>query len=398
MMIVGAGFDPAIPAAVDLLDAERAGELLSATAGRAELGPVSVRYLRWKPGTNLVVRYDVAVGGVTTTASAFTRAGGGLARWAADPGHRRLSAAAAAHAAVPSPLGHVATGDVLVQWFPLDLRLPALVHGAAALARRAGAHPPDSADVALLAYKPRRRAVQRIGNVVVKVHADEADARQGDLAARRASRALGLHAPEPVGASTEDRSTAQAWVVGCQPAGGLGLDEVRQLLARLHAASPDGLAPGGVGTQLARASQTAELVATAVPGLVDPVGRLLSRLGGMAPPDRPHVLCHGDLSPDQLIVSPGRGLVLLDHDEAVAGPPVLDWASFAAADVRTVDDLDRARAALAVLDPRLDPAEGRWWLATALLRSAAAPLRCATYGWPELLAAQVAAAVAALQA
>ncbi|MEJ7763959.1 MAG: aminoglycoside phosphotransferase family protein [Acidimicrobiales bacterium] len=397
MSVAGSGLDTALPAAADLLDPARAAEVLAAAAEGASLGPVAVRYLRWKPGTNLVVRYDVEVDGLATTASAYIRTGGGLGGWAADLGHQRLAAAAAAHAAVPSPLAHVAATDVLVQWFPLDLRLPALAQGAVTVAQRAGVGPAGRTDVELLAYKPRRRAVQRVGEVVVKVHAAAANAQRAALAARLAARALGRQAPEPVGACTEDRSTAQAWVSG-RPIERLGLvDEVRELLVRLHAASPRGLHEAGVGSQLVQAPQTATLVVTAVPRLADTVERLLSRLGAEAPPDQRHVLCHGDLSADQLIISPQHGLVLLDHDEAVAGPPALDWASFATASVQSVADLEPARATLAVLAPMLNPAQGRWWMATALLRRAAFPLRSASPGWPDLLAARVAAAAAALQ-
>ncbi|WP_308283424.1 UDP binding domain-containing protein [Pseudonocardia nigra] len=49
---------------------------------------------------------------------------------------------------------------------------------------------------------------------------------------------------------------------------------------------------------------------------------------------RPGVLVHGDLSPDQVLVTPTRA-VLLDLDRAAAGPVGWDGASWAAAQVAT---------------------------------------------------------------
>jgi len=393
------GLDPALPASDLLLDSERAGDLLDTAAGTAEVGAVDATYLRWKPGTNLVVRYDLTVDGRPTTASALIRAeaSGNLARKAADPDNRRLASVAARHAGVAAPLWHEPWADVLVQWFPLDLRLPALANGATAVAERAGAADRGSDHMTLLAYKPRRRAVQRVGGAVVKVHAAEADATRAALAARMASAALGPHAADLIGANQQDRSTAHAWVNGRSLSDGPPqLVHLREVVERLHAAAPTGLPEGGAAQHLMVAVQTARLVAAAMPGLAATVDHVLRCLGAEVPVAGASVLCHGDLSADQVVDSPGRDLVLLDFDEAVAGPAVLDWASFAAAGVRGVDDLDQARDTLAGLAPTLDPAEMRWWLATSLLRRAATPLRQIQSAWPELVTARVAAAAAAL--
>lgn len=391
--------DPAIPMSGLLLDQDRVTSLLAAAAGGAEVGAVEVKYLRWKPGTNLVVRYDLHVAERPTTATAFVRADGAgcLAHKAVDPANLSLAGLAAARSAVSSPLWHDPATDVLVQWLPLDLRLPALARGAAALAERAGASDSCSKAVELLAYKPRRRAVHRVGDVVVKAYAVEADASRAGLAARMAAVALGPHAAEPIGANLEDRSITQAWVPGracCDQLQSVG--ELRDVVERLHVAAPVGLPEGGAGPQMVRATQTAELVAAALPELAGTLDRLVDRLAATVPPDGPVVLCHGDLSVDQLVDSPGRGLVLLDLDEAVAGPAILDWTSYVAAGVRRVDDLAAADDTLANLAPRLGPAESRWWLATSLLRLAATPLRQLHDGWPHLLAERLTAAEAVL--
>ena len=81
------------PASRTLLDPDAmATRLATSLDGSAELTDVRLRYLRYKPATNIVVHYDVGLdGGRRHDAIAMTAAGSYLARRAAKPENLALA-------------------------------------------------------------------------------------------------------------------------------------------------------------------------------------------------------------------------------------------------------------------------------------------------------------------
>ena len=104
-----------------LLDPEAmAGRLGASLDGESELTDVKVRYLRYKPETNIVVHYDVGLDdGTRHDAIAMTAAGSYLARRAAKPEKHRARASSSARGYRPRvPLAYDADLGCLVQWYP----------------------------------------------------------------------------------------------------------------------------------------------------------------------------------------------------------------------------------------------------------------------------------------
>lgn len=214
---------------------------------------------------------------------------------------------------------------------------------AAAAGKGVGA---DRLRVGTLAYNPARRWVGtlRAGNAaapatiaVVKVHRDP---RHGEQAAAiaRALNLAGIATPHAV--PLPHGIVAAPWVTGRHPDPASARDgaEVAGAVARLATLLGDTTAARGLDLPRlsrrdvlagARAATTALVAVNPVAG--DRARRVLAALtpalsgeGGAA------VLVHGDLSADQVLITPG-GVVLLDLDRAAAGPAGWDPACWLAA-------------------------------------------------------------------
>jgi ABC-type multidrug transport system fused ATPase/permease subunit len=391
--------DGALPGLAALLDPDAMAARLETTlGGDVELTDVRLRYLRYKPATNIVVHYDVGLdGGRRHDAIAMAAARNYLARRAVKPESRALASLVRS---VParSSLSYDSEIGALVQWFPLDLSLPALaeprsliraeLEASGALVDR------EWSQATVLAYKPRRRAVLRLGGDVVKFYAKEDEFRAAAHGLRASARLSGVTAPEPGGALTWRRVTAQRLLPGRQPEPEEAAAAAGRLLAQLHASSPRTLTPAPPAAQLKAAAATAGLIAALSETLGRRAERLLARLARDLPAGVPLVTAHGDFNSRQLLAS-RDGLALVDFDALCAAPAALDVATYAAYVVLGEErSLERGKAVLAALldgygayPPALD-----WYLATCILRRAARPFRYFEPAWPQRVGAMLEAA------
>jgi ATP-binding cassette, subfamily B, bacterial len=175
--------DPRLPQAPVMLDPDAIAPLLARSFNGGAPLDVKVRYLRYKPGTNLVVQYDVGVNGDRHDAVGMIVSGTYLARRAAKPENVALARLAGARVPAAEPLAYDDDVGCLVQWYPLDLSLPTLATSPREVRRllaRTGLAIEDSdEEPERLAYKPRRRAVLRFDGHVVKVYRNESEYGRG---------------------------------------------------------------------------------------------------------------------------------------------------------------------------------------------------------------------------
>jgi hypothetical protein len=386
-----------------MLDPDAVGPVLerSFDGGGASLD-VGVRYLRYKPGTNLVVHYDVAVNGARHDAVGMIVSGTYLARRAAKPEHVALARLVETRVAAAAPLAYDAEVDCLVQWYPLDLSLPALARPPKELRKllNAAGLPVDGSDEEpeRLAYKPRRRAVLRVDDHVVKLYRRE-DEFERALAGQRAASTL-RYAPQFEAVLPHRLITVQSLLLGrAVPSAASFAVDAGALLAQLHVSHPSGLPLFAPAAQLEAAAASARLVGTIAPELRPQVDRLLGSLAASMPEGVTLVPSHGDFNARQLLVCDG-GLAVTDFDEFCLAPAALDLATYSAYLVRGGSaDLDAALAALDDLAIGYGerPAHLSWYLATMILRRAARPFRYFEPDWRPRVEEMVAAAEGAFR-
>ncbi len=392
--------DRALPSLRTLLDADAMAPRLAETlGGAAELTDVRLRYLRYKPATNIVVHYDVGLDdGRRHDAIAMTAARDYLARRARKPESLALAWLAHPHVPARASLSYDEEIGALVQWFPLDLSIPALAEPRSlvrAELEAAGALvDPEWVSETVLAYKPRRRAVVRVGGDVVKFYAKEDEFSAAAHGLRASGRLHGVPSPGPGGVLASRKVTVQRHLSGRQPRPDEAAEAAGRLLAELHASDPCPLPAAPPGVQLKAAAATAGLIAA----LSDALGRraesLLGRLARELPDGVPLVTAHGDFNSRQLLAS-GDRLALVDFDGLCRAPAALDLATYAAYVVLGEDRaLERARG---VLDALLEgygskPPALSWYLATCILRRSARPFRYFEPDWPQRVGAMLAAA------
>ncbi len=395
--------DDALPTIASLLDPDAMTAVLQRTLGEESkahgVADVRIHCLRYKPSTSLVVHYDVGLGGCWHHATAMIANGRSLARRAAAPVNVALADQVNGRSPAARPLSYAGDLDALIQWLPLDVSLPALAATPEAWRGRlrkvgVGVGP---AEPVLLNYKPRRRAVLRLGRHVIKVYAGEGDFQR---AARGLAAADGLrHVPS---ASCEAvipdlSTTVQSLLRGQPPIDPLDVSVTAgRLVAELHRSDVDGLELLTPASQLGEAARSAALATTVVPELAKRVEHLLADLEADLPCNLAAVPSHGDFHARQLLIQ-DHELSLIDLDELCLAPAAFDLATYAAHLVRDgAEDLAPAGQALdAVLDGYGDRPEGLgWYLATAILRRAPFPFRTLEDHWPEGVAAHLAAAEA----
>jgi ABC-type multidrug transport system fused ATPase/permease subunit/aminoglycoside phosphotransferase (APT) family kinase protein len=391
--------DPRLPQAPVLLDPDAIAPVLAKSfAGGAPLD-VRVRYLRYKPGTNLVVQYDVGVNGDRHDAVGMITAGPNLVRRAATPENAALVRLAAGRVAAASPLTFDDRLGLLVQWYPLDLALPALATPPRELrlllARTGLEVEVSSEEPERLAYKPRRRAVLRVNGHVVKIYRRQGEFERAVAGQRAASTLDSVVAPRLEASSIEWLITVQTLLRGSAvPDATRIAAHAGAVLAELHASRAMGLPEFGPIAQLEAAAASARLVGTIAPDLEPRLKRLLSSLATSAPDGTPLVPSHGDFNARQLLVV-ASDLGVADFDEFCLAAPALDPATYCAYLVYgRSGDLDAAFAALDELVRGYGerPAHLRWYLATMILRRAPRPFRYFEADWRPRVEQMVAAA------
>ena len=231
--------DRALPSIAHAARPGRHGPRLAASLGdEAELTDVRLRYLRYKPETNIVVHYDVGPRRRPPP------------RRDRDDGRGRLPRAARREAGEPGArvarrrprpgalLAHVRRGDPArsCSGSRSTSRCPRSRSRARSCARSsrppARASTPTGRDATVLAYKPRRRAVLHAGGDVVKLYAKE-DEFAAAAHGLRASRASGrTSAPAPGGRA---RVEARDRPAAPRPAGSRTPEEAAEAAGRLLA-------------------------------------------------------------------------------------------------------------------------------------------------------------------
>ena len=384
--------DPALPAArylagPDALDVLRVP--VEATGGRLETAKVV--HVRYRPGSDVVVRYSASVSwnGAAPTSETLvaTSTVHGL-----HPGIARLTAATR-----DGPL------EVGVWRYPFD---PVLVglgdavtrSGAAALLGLTSAR----TRVKVIAYRPADRAVVRVTHdddpvAYLKIVAPD---RVEPIAERhRNLRAGGVPAPDIVLADTERGLLALEPLVGPtwrdlmketdDSVPWPGADAVAALCTSLAACD---LPPPGPPSRITDGHLHARMLATVLPDLTPLLQPLADRFEALGAPE-PDGVIHGDLHEGQLIVGPDGIVGVLDVDDAGPGSSAddignllarLHYREIAATTVDT-DALVRYRG-------ELERATADRWpremlhdhVSAALVGLATGPFRIQSAGWPEL--------------
>lgn len=312
---------------------------------------------------------------------------------------------AAARAADPDRVRHVAAWDAVAWCFPEDPglpRLPALVDGAALEKRFAAVTGHGSAaplSWRLLSYLPGERCTLRIeSGAEAAVVAKLSDPETAAAGHRLALRLWGLPGrrfslPRPLALEAEEGVRWEAFSPGRrieQEFSGRDLAglarRVAPALAALHAAPGEGLPDRGRAQLLARLrSKVLPRIAGAVaPALVEAevLAAELERLERTLPRDSSTGLIHGDFHVANLLAD-GEGIVFLDLDSAGRGEAARDLAHFAGrlllmALVRR-EQLGDAAAAAGELVAAYATARGRpvsdpvfaWYMAALLLAAQA---------------------------
>ncbi len=390
--------DPGLSPLPRLLDPAHMAPLLGRMVSADEPPEVRVQTVRYKPGDNVVVQYAVGTDHRWSTAVTYASSTGRLSR---KP-HRRRNLRAAGRAARRSParepFGYLPEVSALVQWLPLDVRLPMLSLSAKQLNRRlaeAGLDPVEDAKPRLLRYWPRRRAVLRFGPYVLKTYRDPRDYAEAAQGLRASAHLRRVRTPALEGILHDRLTTVQQYVSGDSPSLRPGGSEpAGALLARLHAETVPDLQASAPADILAKSAVRTRLVGFLLPELRADLDRLLSTLTATLPRDIPFVASHGNFYAGQLLKRRGH-LVLIDVDRMCLSAPAYDLASFAAhVAFGRPGEMDLVRTALDSLVTGYGsrPTGLDWFLANCLLRRAVVPFRYQDEHWPEAVANIVAGA------
>lgn len=419
--------DATLPGLGTALDGGAVAELLTRNlpddlAGRVGIDACRPCYIRYKQGTNATIQYDLRL---------LDRGSGEVfqapvhLRLFADDRASRLWAKPQLHALVErarrlhhTPLAGNAVLipelGAIVQIYPLDLALPALVDAASldimSQQWRATQPPGAGQDLAieaaeLVRYKPSRKALLRsrlrggtLGDAFARLHTDDRGRWIRDLSL--ALRRDGIPTPEPLAHLDDLRLVVHAavpgkplWGLRGEPAFIAAMEPVAATLSDLHRTACPGLLPSTVATFADATAAAAEAVAVVLPPLAQRVRRTAEEvargLGGVAPSA---LTVHGDCSPDQVLVE-GSGITLIDFERAGLGHPLLDVGTFlahlaAAGAVEGCREAGDARAAfLDAYRTRRPATEAavRLFEAGALLGLAIGPFRRLEQDWPEMV-------------
>lgn len=421
--------DPGLPDLAVALDSEAIADVLrrrlpECRDGSLEVAGCRPSYVRYKPGTSVLVQYAVTFrpAGATPDELAEStmhgrfvgtrRAGETWSRHSfrklVERTRRRHSGPVRHHAVLASELG------VVLQLFPLDRDLPHLTR---ATARRKAGRLLWSAlgiddrslkvrGVELVRYRPARKALLRytlpgsMSAVYAKLYADDRARRVEGVG--RALLDVGIPTAEPLAGIPELGALAFAEVPGTRLADLEGsallgwLAPVSSALAGLHRVAartlPQALA--NRESEPVLVARSVETLARLVPHLaveLDSLARELCRVltDGAGPSDG---LVHGDFYDDQVLVSGEHGPILLDLDEAAVGDPRADLGNLLA-HISARSDEATARSARTAVAEAYESASGAAspWLdertllrfeAAATLHMAVGPFRRLEPDWP----------------
>lgn len=396
--------DEGLPQISQLLDPEAIAAILARQLGRGVALEVEIRYLRYRPGKNLVVHYVTAIEGVERHAVSITSSKYDLSGEPATPDHRRRAERVGGRAPVPEPFTYEPALRALIYWLPFDPDLPALSETPRSLRSRLAFDgvtlAPADDEPSLLQYRPRRRATLRLDGYVVKLYRHETDFEEGVRGLRASASVRLVTTARCAAVLPEWKLTAQELLPGAPPVRpAAAAREAGDLLARLHASGLDGLPPLLPADRLKVVAESVKLVSAVSPDLAERAGAVLRRLEAAPPAVDGLVPSHGDFHGGQLLELEDGDCALIDFDLLAAAPPALDVANYAGHLVAQ-EGLD-VTAAATVLDALTEgygtrPAALSWYLSAAILRSARGPFKRFEPDWPTRIETTIAAAEAAL--
>jgi hypothetical protein len=394
--------DDDVPQLAVLLDVDAIMPVLQRSLGPdSSISATKIRYLHYRPRRNVLVHYDVTIDGSQHGVVAFAEPGTDLAARLTEPRNLELVRKVDGRTPAQAPLAYEPDHDLLVQWPPLDLELPALAEsperllellGSAGLETRTGGELPR-----LVHSKPGRRGVLRFGDHFLKMYADDERFERAVVGMRLAA-SLPIRSARCEATLPDLRLTVQSFVEGDPPA---GAREVAQaagaFLAVLHAADFEGVRQTPPAHRLRSVAKTARLLGTLVPELEPRLRTLLATLEETMP-EGPLVLSHGDFFARQMLGHNGD-FAVIDFDANGWAPPALDLATYVTSLVRGVEDLPDGMATLDALVEGYGsrPAGIPWYLAAVLIRRSSIPFRVLRDDWPEQVQERVAAAEAVLE-
>ena len=393
--------DPALPRLPVLLAAEAMVPFLQRSLGPDAPSPdVRVHHVRYLPGKKVSVRYDVGLNGRRHDAVAMIAARGYLARRAAKPENVALARLVHGRSPAATPLHYEPELDALIHWYPLDLALPALAEPPDRLLHELEAAGMSLGEVGgepeTLAYMPRRRAVLRVGQHVLKLYAKPEEFAAAVAGLRAIAGLRGVPTAGLEGHLPSRLITVQPLLRGWEPPRPADVArDAGELLRELQRASPSITSPDARPShQLAVAETSATYLAALLPALGNRLQTLLRKLDATVPPIDRLVPSHGDFCARQLLVTP-EGLAVVDWDAIRRAPAALDPASYVAHLVSgKPDDLEDALEALEALLEGYGsrPLGLSWYLATCILRHSRYPFRYFDEHWPERIEGMIAAA------
>ncbi len=393
--------DGALPQMRLLLDVEAVTPVLERSLRRgASIEATQIRYLRYKEGKGVLVRYDVTIDGALHGVVALAEAGADLAGRAAKPRNAELARKVAGRTPAETPLAHDSEHDVLVQWTPLDIELPAMAEPPERLRdllEEAGVRTRVADELPrLIHFKPGRRGVLRFGDHFLKMYGED-DKFERAVAGMRGAATLPIRSARLEATVPDLRLTVQSFVEGEPPDGAAQVAaEAGSFLSIMHAARFDDVRQTPPTHRLHAVGATTAMLAAIVPSLSPRLRRLMARLEDSMP-DEPLVLSHGDFHARQMLGLDGDYAVI-DFDTTCLAPAALDLATYVTTLVRDVDDFPEGMEALDVLTAAYGrrPAGVPWYLTAVLIRRATIPFRVFRPDWPAQVEARVAAAEAAL--
>jgi hypothetical protein len=364
---------------------------------------VRVHSVRYKPSDNVVVEYAVGAGSGWFTAVAYAAVQSDLETKLDRRRNRRLARRVDGKTPAAHPLTYLPEVSALVQWLPLDVRLPVLSLSGKKLARRlsdAGLTDVAPEPPTLLRYLPRRRAVLRIGPHIVKTYRDPQDFDEAQRGLRAATDLCNVRTPRYETTLPSDRSTVQGFVDGSVPSLRPSTSEAAgSLLADLHADAVLTLPQATPTDILAKSRTRADFTGHLLPELQGELDSLIAELAATVPTDLLALTSHGNFHAGQLLATPD-GLVMVDVDRLCLAAPTYDLASYAAhVAFGQPGELELVMATLESLLTGYGkrPVGLEWFLANCLLRRLAVPFQHQDEHWPDAMACLIASARSSLR-
>lgn len=387
--------DQALPQMPRLLDTEAVAPVLERMLDGSALSSIRIGYLRYSPGTRLIVHYDVAVGETVHGAVAVADASADLAAEASAPEHAALVKKATAYSPARIPLAYAPELDALIQWPPLDLKLHALAEPPERLREQleqAGLEIEADDLPRLVKHKPFNRAVMRLNRHVMKVYASPATFASAIHALHTAS-SLPVRTARCEAIVPELRIAVQSLVPGRPPPDHAEIaPQAGAMLARLHATQLPGLPLEPPAHELRRAVRDAERLCALVPSLKRRADRLIRKLE-LEMPSATLVSSHGGFRRNQLLESDGE-LAVIDFDGVCRAPAAADLATYVASMVEGPGDLPKAAETLDVLADAYGsrPPGIPWYLGLSLLTKTRRPFARFKEAWPDKVEVRLRAA------